>query len=491
MEKSQFRYRPIVFIYLLLGALLGDESALASMSITEVGADSGNIRFLAQATRPSSEAGDSVGPSAERTQSDTAMREPASFRPKKRSPESGTLSQPVPQPAEAIVPTDSVPSQGASDFGLSGDWGGTRTRLDERGVDIGLIYKGEFGRVLSGGLERRSSYLQNLDVRLLVDAEKLVGLRGTTFFIYGLGDWGGSSGRTPTTFAGDAQGVSNIETATDAFRIYEIWVEKTFAEGKASVLAGIHDLNSEFYVTESSTLFINASFGIGRDLSQTGEAGPSIFPATTAAVRARAELDENFYLQTAIFGAKAGEAQDPKHIHWSLNSNDGFLLINEVGVAGPEDDAYKFGFGYWTYTSASDHLTETVTDSSGATGPKQVNNSGAYFLADYPWTQRLSSFARFGFAAEGPNEVKNNVSVGCVGSGFLPARPEDKIGLALTSVQAVDDALPAETVYELTYRAELGQGVALQPDVQWVRHPGFAADLNDTTVGMIRFEVNF
>ena len=47
------------------------------------------------------------------------------------------------------------------------------------------------------------------------------------------------------------------------------------------------NLNAEFYVNDSSAMFINSSFGMGQDFAQSGKNGPSIFPVTSTDVELR------------------------------------------------------------------------------------------------------------------------------------------------------------------------------------------------------------
>src|SRR3972149_4000199 len=62
---------------------------------------------------------------------------------------------------------------------LTGDWGGARSTLkDKRGIEITLNYIGETFAVLSGGLERRTSYEGRLEFSVDTDLEKLIGWTG-------------------------------------------------------------------------------------------------------------------------------------------------------------------------------------------------------------------------------------------------------------------------------------------------------------------------
>lgn len=403
-----------------------------------------------------------------------AGRSPASYRPEVYNETSA-------------IQNDSAPQAGANSNMLTGDWGGRRTKLSEAGADLAVIYKYEAGQVLSGEQAKRSTALQNLDVKLLLDAEKFLGLKQTSVFIYGLGDWGADSGPTPSSIIGDSQGTSNIETAADNFKLYELWIQKKFFGEKVSILMGIHDLNSEFYATDSSGLFLNSSFGVGKELAQTGPGGPSIFPSTTGSVRFKYESPHEFYFQSAVFNAKASDPSDPKKNYWAFTPSDGFLLINEFAITGAIPQISKLGLGQWTYTRLADHRTETVTDSLGNIVAKKVNNSGVYLLLDSSVTDSLSVVVRAGTASAEANNVKSNYSMGLNWATAFVGQ-NDKLGLAMTTAHPSDESLNPETVYEMTYRFDWGRGFVIQPDLQYVINSGYNSSASDCLAGKLRFE---
>jgi porin len=115
-----------------------------------------------------------------------------------------------------------------------------------------------------------SAYLDNLDIVFDADAEILWGLDDTRIHLYGLYNNGNSLSGSAVR---DLQVVSNIEAGTQAFRLYEAWVETDIGDD-ASLLFGLYDLNSEFDALDSAGLFINSAHGIGTDIAQSGENGP-------------------------------------------------------------------------------------------------------------------------------------------------------------------------------------------------------------------------
>lgn len=383
------------------------------------------------------------------------------------------------------------------DYGLSGDWGGYRKNLSDWGIDVGIIYKSDLTRNTTGGVERKTMYLDNLDLRADFDLEKIANAKGLHLFVYAIKNSGADSGNRPSQVYGDLQWTSNIETFVDDFRLYQAYLEQLFYDDKVSVLLGLHDLNSEFYVTPTATLFLHSSFGIGLEFSQTGANGSSIFPYTAPAVRIKVEPTTNVYLQTAVFNAQAGHPTQKTGTHFRVNATDGRLMISEIGTTGSESLPRKFSLGYWSYDRTFDHLTDTVTDSEGNLSAKQVSSSGAYTSADFSFTKNVAVFFTYGLASSASNPIKDNLTFGASYTGLIPGRDTDRLGLAFSRVSPGKPfkstaALEAfESAFELTYRAEIMRGMVLQPDLQYIVNPGLDSNLKDVFITTLRFEFEF
>ena len=133
----------------------------------------------------------------------------------------------------------------------------------------GSIYKADLlhGRSTDSGIG-------NLGLRVNADAGALLSWDDTTLHAELLWNHGGKPNRRVDT----TQGISNLEVAQSAARVYASWIEHEYKGSGTRVLFGLYDLNSEFYSTDASGLLIHPSFGIGIDFSQSGRNGPSIFP---------------------------------------------------------------------------------------------------------------------------------------------------------------------------------------------------------------------
>jgi porin len=198
----------------------------------------------------------------------------------------------------------------------------TYSALAERGVRAGLIYDAEGFADLAGGARRGATYLDNLNFQLTLDMRRLVGWPGATIFLYGLGIHGGQ----PSQFAGDAQGVSSIQ-APRKWTLEEAWLEQNFLGNRFSALVGRYDLNTEFYRAHTADLFLNASFGMGPEFSQSGKGGPSVFPNTSVGGRFEVKPIEGVVLRSAVLDGVPVE----RRAGWDVFAKgDGLLIVGEA-----------------------------------------------------------------------------------------------------------------------------------------------------------------
>ncbi len=203
--------------------------------------------------------------------------------------------------AVAVLLSDASGARGQGGGGAASEVQAIYQILAEHGVRPALIYDAEGFAGMSGGARRGATYLDNLNLQLTLDMERLVGWRGATIFLYGLGIHGGQ----PSDFAGDAQGVSSI-AASQKWTLEEGWIQQNLLGNRFSALVGRYDLNSEFYRLHAADLFLNASFGMGPEFSQSGKGGPSIFPNTSVGARFAVKPLEGVVLRSAVLDGREG-----------------------------------------------------------------------------------------------------------------------------------------------------------------------------------------
>lgn len=359
-------------------------------------------------------------------------------------------------------------------------------------VTLSAVYTAELLANVRGGIARGTRYLDNLDLQVAVDADRLVGWRGARLFVYALHNNG-------TAFSGDLVGdfqtVSNIETGVRATRLFEAWIEQDI--GAASIKAGLYNLNAEFDTTRTATLFLNASHGIGPDYSQSGENGPSIFPVTSLAVRGAIDLGDAWHARLAILDATPGDPARPRRTAVGLSARDGALIAGEIDhVAGRT----RMVLGGWVYSASFARLT---TEPFG----RAQGNKGGYASLEHRLAgahddapRGPSGWLRIGVADARFNAVTHYLGGGLVQAGTIAGRADDRIGVSLAAARFGDRHRRVgfgadvagdrhELIVEATYLAALTPWLSIQPDLQYVINPGGDPRLGDALVLGMRVKV--
>lgn len=356
-----------------------------------------------------------------------------------------------------------------------------------------ITYTADVAGTVRGGTAHAGRALDNLDVIVDGDLEKLIGWRGATVHGYLLNNSGGA----PNDLAGTLQGVDNIEVGRPRARLYELWLQAGFAGDRGSALAGLYDLNSEFYVTEASGLLLAPPFGIGSEFASTGPNGPSIFPSTALAVRMRVEGGQGRYVQAAVLNAHAGTLGDPDGP--STEFDNGALMIAEAGIG----DRWRLAAGGWFYTERQPDLRAVDADGD----PVLSKARGGYLLAEYPFVdggetgRSVTGFVRLGVSDGDTTPFSSGWQAGVLVERVWASRPDSAFSIGveqgrLSSKQranTLDEGLTparAESSVEITYSDKVAPRVALQPDVQVIRRAGGDQDARTVVVMALRMTLD-
>lgn len=365
---------------------------------------------------------------------------------------------------------------------LFGDWGGHRTALrDQHGVDFEFLYAASVPTALSGGLQSGSEYQGGLLMMLNVDSEKL-------------GLWSHGSFRASSLYmhsgpsfsdhhVGDLNRVSLLDFP-DTFRLWELWYEHKFPDGKVSLKAGQLDIGMDFIVPEyyntiGSVNFLNQTFFsptmafnvYDQPYFPVGNHALAATPSAAPGARLRADLTPQPYAQAGVYEGNPDRSFGGTRFH--LDGAEGALSYFEVGfkhnqgkdAAGPPG---TFKLGAWYHTDrffdmydgmfvAFDNLSVAMGGSPLGiiTSPREHGgNYGFYFLADHvlwlehlkddPAQRGLVGFFRVATATKDRNLAQFGVDGGLVYKGLLPTRDWDTLGVAFSYLQISDDLRHAQ-----------------------------------------------
>ena len=357
-------------------------------------------------------------------------------------------------------------------------------------ISFELAYTADVMGVIDGGLAKRGRVLDNFDLLLDADLERLLRWRGASAHFHLLNN----SGAMPNNDAGTLQGVNNIEVAGQHLRLFEAWIEQAF--GAASVRFGLYDLNSEFYVNDSAGALIAPAFGIGSEIAATGPNGPSIFPSTAIAVRFGARFGENGYARAAFLNAAAGVPGDPHGVDTSFD--EGALGIAEAGFEAEG----KLAIGVWRYTRRQDD----IRDLNGSGDPVQRIAQGAYVVYEQPLNdpgaaRAATAFVRAGVSDGDTTPFSGGWQAGVLVRRVFEGRPDSLLSLGVNQgllsegyrrnrIDLGASMANAEMQAELTYSDRLSPHVTVQPDLQYIRRPGGERSIEDAVVAGVRVTID-
>ncbi len=396
---------------------------------------------------------------------------------------------------------------------LTGDWGGWRSRLVEQGVHFQAGYVGEIFGNGSGGRRRGTVYEGMGESALELDLERITrGWKGAILRATALFPHGASPSRE---LIGDLQTASNID-AYDSVALYELWLDQTLWDGRVSWRAGQLAADTEFAFTDRGGDLLNSSFGWPSFVSaNTRNTGPAYFRAAPG-LRVRGESGAGWFGQAGVYDGDTFDRDDgrpsgnPHGVNFRLSGHQGAFAIGEFGwkrparIEGTNDTclpgAYKIGA--WLHTAEFDGV--------GAIGRRHGHNHGFYAAVEQTlWSesdgseQGLGAFARVGVAPSDRNFVSVGWDVGLQYVGLIPDRNHDALTLGVAGLEVSKDVRRAErqagaafvadreVVLELTYQCQVRPWLSVQPDLQWIHHPGASRALDNAVVVGLRSRLTF
>jgi porin len=402
---------------------------------------------------------------------------------------------------------------------LTGDWGGMRSALEEKGFQIGVVYTGEALGNPAGGVGHGAIYEGRLETALDVDLEKAAGWTGAAFHVNAYQIHG--RGLSANYLGNNLLTASNIE-ASRATRLFDLWLQQKLFDGALSVRVGQLAADDEFVTSEYGATFVNGTFGWPGLLAADAASGGPAYPLATPGIRVAVMPSDALTLSAAVFngnpaGPGSGNPQLRDDSGTSFRIGDGAFAIAEAAYARNQDkDAaglaatYKLGAFYQRgrfddlrYDDGGLALADPA--SSGRPAVRHTH-FGFYAVVDQMiWRreagsdQGLGVFARVMGDPTAANQVAFYADGGVNYKGLLAERPDDMLGVAFAYAGISGEARGAdgdtrrftgtdrpirdfEAVLEVTYKAQVAPWWTLQPDLQLIFHPGGGiAPPSDTT----------
>ena len=407
------------------------------------------------------------------------------------------------RPPVGVAPQPSIAGLFPESTGQS-----SRLWLAERGITYGLVHTTEVLSNVAGGLRRGAVFDGKLEAMLGIDFGRLAGLDGLTFYGNAFHLHGG--GGPNRELIGGLNTVSNIE-ALPTTRLSELWFEQQFAGGQASLRAGQLVTDTEFLVSQYFGMFITSDWPTNPKTNIPS--GGAAYPLATPGVRLKIDPTPQTTALLAVFnGDPAGPCgRDPELCNRhgvNFRVGDPPFVIGEVQYRYNQDAAARglaggVRLGAWHHFDRFDDLRfdanglSLADPSSSGVARRLEGNSGVYGVIDQQLyrpqgadaNSGVLAFARVAYST--PDRSLNDLYIdgGLIFQGLWAARPADGFGVSFLYAHVSERARGLDRDvrrfsglatplrdYELsldfTYSAALAPGWTVQPNLQFVVHPG-------------------
>lgn len=378
------------------------------------------------------------------------------------------------------------PAPGYAETTLSGDWGGSRSRL----AKDGLVFEGllRFDQQRNrGAVSNGTRGISHVDLKLKADLDAAWGWKGTSAMINVLSNSGvGANAR----HVSGLMGTDNIEVGfPTTTRLFQAWVQQNFLDERLAVLAGLYPIDSEFFGMDSAAVLVSPQYGTPADLAQARGGAVSVFNNAAFGIRTKLQtMDKSIYAMWALMDGIPNDPARPKRTAIRFAKGDGAFNIAEIGwlpeAANDKFEGHaKYAAGIWGYTAK---VADLVT-------AEQRHSRGGYLLGEHTLVRLggdngryISGFARATWTDGDSTAIKTTSNVGLHVKGPVASRPDDIIGLAWsrakTSAKWRTSQLPtlttnSEDALEVTYRYAVTPYFSLQPNYQRIVNPGGVSGL--------------
>ncbi len=401
---------------------------------------------------------------------------------------------------------------------ITGDWGGKRAELADKGVDLKLGYFSQAAHNFSGGDSDETAYADQFFVGTYVDLEKLFGWSGAEFKME-ITNRNGTLINTEANipFVLQSQQIFGRGTVT---RLTQFSLTQKLLDDRLSIKVGRIYPSADFFslscafqhlqfCSGGSSNYISGSW-YGDPLSAWG--GVVTFTPDKRWYFKVGGYDTNPQNLSKDQGLKLGTSGDDSgtmgvaEIEYKAdygNGIDGHYRIGVTRVSNNKDKIVNLA-GFPTGLTADPTQRQDTDNALFINLEQQVtrNESGG----------GLRLFTSLIKPDSDVSSVEEVFAIGAFIDGPFPARPNDRVGLAIGRNKISSDLTDAQQRYnqllpvpgagpigvqryeypiELNYNFALTNAIAIMPSLQYIRHPGGLDNADNATILGVQFSLNF
>lgn len=431
----------------------------------------------------------------------------------------GAVAQtaPPPQATTAQAAAATVPSLWERPY-LTGDWGGARTRLRDRGVAITANEVVDAGYNFDGGTRSDFRAAGQLYLSAAVDAGKAWGLEGGKFQVTLMNRQGNS-------LANDVglnllQPVQTIYGRGTIWRLSNLWYEQSFNEGATQVKFGRITHGDDFGATPCGN--VNLLHLCGPASSQIVSGYLYNLPVSSWGVRLRQRITPEVHVNLGVIESNPVNLREDRGFYLGTDGATGTIYAGELqwtpkfGANNELPGTYKIGG--WIDTSDSNNVVFDVNgDYQALTGQafaREERHTGIHanvvqqlIAPETDGSGGLTVVGNLALADQATNRMRSKAAVILSYTGLFPGRAKDDVTFGVGAVSMNDrvtDAQEAqiaaglrteaaqetEVGVELNYGYRLTPAITVRPGIQYIHNPGGRSDREDITLGSIKLVFN-
>jgi len=411
---------------------------------------------------------------------------------------------------------------------MSGDWGGTRTELIEKGYNFSLQYVGEAATNVHGGYDhdRTARYSDQFAFGLLTDLDKVLGWQNAEFKIAVTERSGRnlSNDRIGDPRAGHLSSVQEVWGRGQTWRLTQMWFRQTYLDGALDLKVGRYGPGEEFnsFPCEFQNLALCGS--------QVGNWVGDIWynwPVSQWGGRLKYNVSPELAVQVGVFEQNPSNLETGNGFKLSGSGSRGTIVpVELIWSPRPGGLPGEYRLGYYRSSASADDLHKDVDGQEQALTGKAFKSHGskhgAWLVAQQQLTSRasdasrgLSVFANATVHDKSTNLIDNYQQLGVLYTGAFDARPKDVIGLGVARIHVNEDVRKLATLLNTLsgiddydnpgfvplrgseYDAELYYGVhvtdwlTVRPNVQFIKRPGGVSQVDDAWVMGLKVSSTF
>ena len=404
---------------------------------------------------------------------------------------------------------------------MTGDWGGLRTELLDKGYDFQFSYQSESAANLRGGYDHdhTARYTDQFNMGGAFDLQKILGLEKANFQLL-ITERSGrditndrlTDSRTGTLGSSVQENYGRGQT----WRITTLAYQQKFLDDVLDIKVGRLPIGSDFDST--GCVFQNNSLCGGL----VGHASTVWYnsPVGQWGGRIKVNITPQVYAQVGAYEYNPTLLESNNGFKLNTSGRKGTTYVSELGWTPSLGEAgmagkYMVG-GYWNSATANDVLEDANGQNKQVTGEPADQLDGRYGMYAYARQQittvggdakrGLSLFAHYSQYDKRSSTLDWQAQVGAIYAGPFDARPQDSLAIgfselhvnpALTKNQrlhnetrnltdydnpAYQPIQQAEYAAEVHYDFKLTPWLMLRPNIQYLANPGGVYEVDNATV---------